>query len=62
MITAWMPGEAKYVTATIERVSDLKALFRATVEMMQEEMGGAPDEWRWELDGGVVVLAAARAL
>ena len=59
---AWMPGEAKYVKARIEVDANLKETFSVVVEQMQYEMGGVPDEWRWEIDDGVVELTAAKAL
>ena len=63
MITAWMPGEAKYVKATIELAADVKEIFLAVVEQMQQEMGGVPDEWRWGIDDeGRAEVVAAKAL
>lgn len=59
---AWMPGEAKYVTARIERANDLQDIFYTVVEQMIQEMGGVPDEWRWEIDGNAAVLMAAKAV
>ena len=63
MIVAWMPGEAKYVKATIEVAADLKEIFYTVVEQMQEEMRGVPDEWRWGIDDeGRAEIVAAKAL
>ena len=62
MIAAWMPGEAKYVTARIEIGANLEEIFLVVVEQMQYEMGGVPDEWRWGIDDGAAVIVAAKAL
>ena len=62
---AWMPGEATYTPFRIELAIATQDSFRQWRETLLEyairELGGAPDEWRWELDGDVVVLTAARA-
>ena len=58
---AWMTGEATYVTCRVEQ--DILPHMQAEVlAYVTRELGGDPDEWRWELDGGVAVLTAARAL
>ena len=63
---AWMPGEAKYVTCKVELAIATQDVFQqwkpVLVAHVTRALGGAPDEWRWELDDGVVALTAARAL
>ena len=62
---AWMPGEASYITCKIELSVISEDIFQEwrpwLLGYVTEELKGAPDEWRWELDDGVVELTAARA-
>ena len=56
---AWMPVEATYVTCRVAQ-DILPHMQAAVLAYVTKELGGAPDEWRWELDLNDVVLTAAR--
>jgi len=65
MINAWMPGTARYVTCKLELAAIASDVFNQWTPWLlgyvTDQLGGEPDEWRWELDGDVVELTAARA-